>query len=109
MINRMKKKPLKMKGTELSAAFKRGREVTIKHLTDMMAASCSQSEDRICRRKMMRKKVMTFTGPTVSGHITHSYSLNTLHISEIHLLLPLGFLQHFSCEYCRPLTCWATC
>lgn len=63
MINRMKKKPLKMKGTELSAAFKRGREVTIKHLTDMMAASCSQSEDRICRRKMMRKKGDDFHRP----------------------------------------------
>lgn len=47
---------------------------------------------------------MTFTGPTVSRHVTHSYSTLS-HISEIHLfllLVLLVFLLHFSSEYFRP-------
>ena len=41
-------------------------------LTEKMADSCSQSEDKLHRRRNDEEKVMTFTGTTVSRRVTHS-------------------------------------
>lgn len=76
MINSMKTKTSeeRWKELELSAAFKRGREVTINALTERMVASWFQSEDRNMQKQKWWEKVMTFTGPTLSRRVTHSYS-----------------------------------
>lgn len=91
--------------------------MTKNDLTEKMAASCSQPEDKLHGSRNDEEKVMTFTGTTVSGRV-NSQLINTLHTSEIHLFLFLKMLKkHKMCFFNvfllsvteQPLTCWVIC
>lgn len=77
MINRMKNKTSKERWKELEqlAAFKRKR--SDKNTTILLRrwpTAVRHLKTNSTQAEMMREKVMTFTGPTVSTHVTHSYS-----------------------------------